>query len=399
MTTCICPSRVEGSVHRTRQELADLLPEWLAFLETSPLGTRLFNDPRYLEAHLQARDSDTPYIIVVRENGDIKCIVPFVITASSYDVRLSVMRLLSRRARVATLFGGAMIIERNASSDTYFATMLESLEKLKHACDIISAFGMDFDDPLWRHWRRDQRLDGSRRSPPARLSRNVSFEIALPNSFEEYAATLGNNTRKSLARRKRKLFDPASNGRNSLVKVTSQDDVPAFLNAVDDVFRDTWQAKTYGFYSRCTKSEIGRLQAVATHGWLRSYLLVADDEPIAFQIGYQYQETFYACEFGFKRAWAEKGPGAVLMFAMFEDLFLENSPLVIDLGDGDSPQKRTFRGACKTVGTAQFGCSQTWRCLLAMQRAIDCVESPVRRALTAAHLDDVVRRILKRKVK
>jgi CelD/BcsL family acetyltransferase involved in cellulose biosynthesis len=174
--------------------------------------------------------------------------------------------------------------------------------------------------------------------------------------------------------------------------------VRPFLNDVESIFRDSWQAKTYyGSETKNSDAEIARLEYIARLGWLRCYLLASDLGPLAFQIGYSYDNTYYASDFAFAREWAHLGPGAVLMHLMLQDLFEFDPPEVVDLGAGEAPQKQTFRASPREVVDLCLVPRNRWRFLLAVQRGLSVIEGAVRTALVQTGLANTVRRLLKHK--
>jgi hypothetical protein len=184
---------------------------------------------------------------------------------------------------------------------------------------------------------------------------------------------------------------------SEVVKVTAASQVRSFLDDADAIYSQSWQAKTYGEVRKNGEADVARMEYIAAHGWLRSYLLTSTAGPLAFQFGYQYGETYYACDFAFDRKWSHLGPGAALMYLMLEDLHRERPPRVIDLGAGDSPQKRTFRGTPRSVGDYYVVPRNRWRYVVAAQRCLSDVEAGVRNVLVRTGSDRAVRRLLKRK--
>jgi CelD/BcsL family acetyltransferase involved in cellulose biosynthesis len=165
---------------------------------------------------------------------------------------------------------------------------------------------------------------------------------------------------------------------------------------LDHVFRDTWQAKTFGYTPRDTGPQRRYLCGIAERGWLRSYLLVNDQRPIAFGLGYQYDNVYYFAETGFVQDFSDYGPGTVLMHLFIEDFYHVRRPEILDFGLGDAAYKRSFGNVRREAAAVYLVPSGRWRLVIALQRAIYAVESKVRRLLIALRLDRAVRKLLKR---
>jgi hypothetical protein len=383
--------RYEVTILRQLGELQSAVTEWREFLTTAPRGRSFFNDPSYLEFTLSS-GARSPRIVVVRRDGAIRCIAPLSIQPSHFHLRLSVFTLASLPVRMMTLLGGDFIYLEGDDLDHCFSLVFDSLDAGEF--DLIFCEALDARSALWKYCESwNGKHPAYRFATPSR-TREKAYRLALGDSLEQYLSTLGPNTRKSLRARARKLMSQHS---GELIKVSSAEKVRDFANAVDEIFCDSWQAKTYGPIRRNTDAEIARLEWIARAGWLRSYLLLCDHRPIAFQVGYQYGDTFYACDFAYAQAWAQWGPGATLMYLMIEDLFLEKKPSIVDLGYGDSPQKRTFRGSAHDVGDAFILRRNAWRYAVSAQRLLDGIERFTRATLVKARLDAAVRRVLKHK--
>ena len=221
-----------------------------------------------------------------------------------------------------------------------------------------------------------------------------SLQIALPPTFAEYLSMLSAGTRYTRKRDTKKLL--ADHGA-TLVRITTADQVPSFLNDVDAIYRDSWQAKTYGYWKRNSDEEIARFKHIASRGWLRSYVLVAHGVPMAFLIGHLYRSSFYIPAWAFAQKWSHLGPGAVLVYLTIEDIYKDTPPGMVDLGYGDSAIKRSFRGSPHDVGDYYVTPGNRWHHLVAAQRGLSEIETVARNALIRTGLDNAVRRLLKHK--
>lgn len=375
----------------TRSALQASLPEWREFIATNPRGSSLFNDPVIIDADL-AGEAAAPLIVQIRRRGELQCIAPFSIRSARLPIQFSVYTLARCPLQLLNLYGTDLVFAADADTQACCGLAFDSIRDATF--DLGLLYSLDSNGGLSRYFTST--IGKSRRFAFQRRYDHFDkcFHLQLPETFAEYLSTLGSSTRGTLKRRTKKLQTIHA---ARLKKVTAPDEVPEFLQSVTAIYSDAWQSKTYGQVQRDRPAEIQRLQSIAQEGWLRSYLLESDEGPLAFQIGYQYRDTFYACDFAFARKWAELGPGAVLMYLMLEDLFNELRPQVVDLGAGDSPQKHTFRGAAFDVGDYWVMPPNRWRHVARAQRYLTRIESNCRSLLTRTNLDKAVRRLLKHK--
>ena len=165
-----------------------------------------------------------------------------------------------------------------------------------------------------------------------------------------------------------------------LTRIRAPEQVPEFLEQIDAVFRETWQARTFGYQPHNTASKLSYYRGLAERGWLRSYVLARDAEPIAYEIGCQYQGVFYCRECGYRQSWAEFGPGTVLTNLFIEDLYREDPPGVLDFGFGDSEHKRILSNVEQDAAAIYLAPRNVWRSVLWGQNALNWVERIVRTA-------------------
>jgi CelD/BcsL family acetyltransferase involved in cellulose biosynthesis len=172
--------------------------------------------------------------------------------------------------------------------------------------------------------------------------------------------------------------------------------VPTFLEQVDEIYRNSWQAKANGFRPRNTEDELRYYSMIAERGWLRSYILRTDEGPIAFELGFQYDGVFYGHECGFHEKWSEFGPGSVLTHLFIQDLFLQNSPKLLDFLPGRHIYKQSFSNAQHQTSSNYLVPQNHWRPLLAVQGALFAIERGVRAVAISTNLDRPLRNLLKR---
>ncbi len=390
-------SAVEPYVCRILQtvnEIDSIVPAWSRLRDLEARGCNFQNDPQLIAAAVKLDLPATPFVAIVERSGALLAVAPFVVVNNIFRVRFSVFSLFSLKVRLLKLLGNSVILGNNVSADQCFEAISQALKEHSDKFDLLFLDGIPSDDELWKYFQRDSFRQKGLRVFPAASAPDLGFRLSLPPSFDEYFQSLGANTRKSLKKRTKDLCE---RNQGVLSKITQPAEVELFLRQVDEVYRDSWQAKTYGGNVRCIPSEIARLQGIAELGWLRSYVLCRGETPVAFQLGYQYRGEFYAMDFAFAQAEADCSPGAVLMHLMFQDLYVRDTPHQVDLGHGDSPQKHTFRAVPYEVNFAYVVPRERRAWFIRVQQMLTNMERCIRSGLVRLKLDRAVRRILKRK--
>ena len=144
---------------------------------------------------------------------------------------------------------------------------------------------------------------------------------------------------KSLRKHKRLL---RKNSDMQLVKITEPDQIVDFLEAANRISLNSWQSQRLGLRIKNDDEELEQMMFMAVQGWLRSYLLMKDEIPVAFKVGYQHQGVFHDVEVGFDLNYSSVSPGETLLLHILNDLLEHNPPQTFDFGGGDAEYKQRF---------------------------------------------------------
>ena len=114
-----------------------------------------------------------------------------------------------------------------------------------------------------------------------------------------------------------------------------------------------WSKSWHGHLGAQAPPPVDTLIRWAGQGWVRSYVLFADAEPVACVQGYQYTGTFYDEAPAYDVGWKQYSPGLVLDYLMLQDLFVNDPPRVVDFGFGYNQYK-------EMLGTRREERCQLW---------------------------------------
>ncbi|WP_339728400.1 GNAT family N-acetyltransferase [uncultured Gimesia sp.] len=160
--------------------------------------------------------------------------------------------------------------------------------------------------------------------------------IHFPDPPEDY----WNQFRSKSRRKHRKLL--RQNSEMQMIRITEPDQVVDFLEAAHQISLNTWQTQRLGLRIKNDEKELEELTFLALNGWLRSYLLMKDDQPVAFKIGSQHRGVYRDLEFGFDLNYASTSPGETLLLLILEDLIQYDTPQTYDFGEGDAEYKKRY---------------------------------------------------------
>jgi CelD/BcsL family acetyltransferase involved in cellulose biosynthesis len=371
-------------------ELRALEPEWRQFLAGGVSGSNFFNDPIHVALHLELEPQLAPLIVVLRRDGRIHCIAPFFVHDRRLRIEFSVIKLAAPRVPTLTVCGGQFILAHIADAECCFQAIFEYLWSRRTKLGLVYLEYLPLATSLWQYCHTSS-VGRSKFGVFLASSRiDTIHQIDFPATYDEFLKTLSYDTRRKLRRYTRRLQESAQ---LRLERIDEPDQVPRFLDHVDQIFRDTWQAIANGYYPRNTTPYVRYISQISRAGFLRSYVLTNNDDPIAFALGYQYDGVYYFLETGYTQAWADFGPGIVLMHLFFEDLCSHDKPQLLDFIGGDQPYKRSFSTSQRSAASIYLAPPNRWRLVLRGQQILNFLSRCSVRGLTALRLDRAFRKL------
>ncbi len=318
-------------------ELLSFRDEWQELLNDSD-SHEFHHHPdniHLLISHL--RKEMQPRIFFIRKNNILQCIAPFSLMQDEFRLGIGTVTLLKLPVQEYKLHGTRIIFSRKADLQGCLKALADELKRRQKEFNLIYLESLSHDSPFYT---LDDPLPGFTVYPES-SKKNVVRGLRTKNNFAEYLATFRKKRRYNLKRNLR-LIEEAANGNLYMEKIEKPDQVEGFFKAVDQIYEKCWQRRIYGTYHHYSKGNIAYHKGIANLGWLRSYLLYCDGEPVAYIIGYQYQNRYYYEYIGYDRTWGKLSPGTVLTYLMIEDLHSHNRPEILDFGYGENIYKQIF---------------------------------------------------------
>jgi len=387
------PTSLDIECLRTHDEVARLLPEWRALVSAGASGVVLENDPDHVAAALDTTAAYEPLVIAARSGGRLVGVAPCYVHQARFKIELSVWTLRALPVRLLKTFGDRFVLAVDTESASVLDALLDALVAERRAYDLIQFFNLACDDQLWQHTRERFAQGGALRWVLASPRIEPVHQLLLPPSHEAYLQSLNSSTRKNLRRTTRRLFEENA---AEVFRAERPDDVPRLLRLLDRIAPHTWQGRTYGVTPRATPDRVEYFRRLAAHGWLRAYVLLLAGEPIAYELGCQYDGVYWGQEHGFDQRHADRGPGSIMIHLAIEDLYRERTPRVLDFGLGDAAYKRSFGNQQHDAGSIYLVPRGRWRWWLRLQTALGGASTAAKSLLERMQLDRLVRRLLKR---
>ncbi len=172
------------------------------------------------------------------------------------------------------------------------------------------------------------------------LKDNLHWWAELEDSADLFKNRISKKHRSQFRNKERKLAQ-FSGGDIEIKMFQKPEDVSRFCKAAEEISQATYlRGLGEGFCD--TKEMRSRLDLGARNGWMRGYVLFANEKPRAFWLGTLYQEVYYLDYTGFNSDLNHFSPGRILFIKMIEDLYVTNTLRSIDFGFGDAEYKQRF---------------------------------------------------------
>ncbi len=378
------------------QEIRQTCQEWQNFLKKNAGKHSIWQDPQRIIYHLEAGGDAEPRIILLRKKGVISCIAPCIIYKTRFNLNFSVFQLPAPRIRTLKIMDSDCIFSQQSDSITCLNTIFSTLKEMRSDFDLIVLENLPAFSPLRELFAEQPKLPSGfvlkiTSHKPEKIHRHI-----LEESHETWLNALRGKTRGKIRRKIRSLFKHYPD-QVECIEITSPQDIPNFLNKLNEIYPKTWQAKTFGQVKRNKATDIDYYTKMAQQGWVRSYLLEIRHTPVAFLVGLQYNSILYHADCGYDPKFSKEGVGSVLNFLMLENIYKSNSPKILDFGFGENEYKRILGNDDYDACEAYILKPDLWGYIARLQLLLSFIEKNISLLLTRLHLDEFIRKLLKRK--
>ena len=379
------------------QEIVDATEEWQTFLKKYAGRHSFWQDPYVIRFHHQSHEQSEPRIILLRRNGKLECIAPCLISQTKFKLNFSVFNLPSPQVRILKIIDSDIVFAQTAVKKKCLKTIFKSLKRLRANFDIIYLENLRDNSPI-KNFFFDNRKDDfyNFKLKITSYKPEKARQHTLCDSYDAWLKTLRGKTRGKILRKVRSLYKNYPNQVN-FTKITNTKCLPEFIKYLNELYPKTWQARTFGPKKRNSKNDNIFLTNIARKGWLRSYLLHISDKPVAFLIAFQYNDVFLHAECGYDPEFSKQGVGSVLNYLMLQDLYELNKPDELDFGFGENEYKKILGNRANNAFEAYITQPNLLGFLVRVQQYLNHLEERIRQFLIKSRLDNVIRKILKRK--
>ena len=183
------------------------------------------------------------------------------------------------------------------------------------------------------------------------LSNDLPFDHYLhyfKGNYDAFYQTKSKNSKKQIKYKTNVLNKRVGPGLK-LEEYTAEQSLERFLQAANAISVKTYQAELFGEVIEDSAAMRRLFGLYARNGYFRSFILWADQLPIAFALGTQTPDGLYELSImGYDPDWSEFNAGFNCTLKIVQHLYLHNTPERMDIGGGGNDLKRLF-GTTKTV--------------------------------------------------
>lgn len=317
------------------EEIETIRPVWeeMQHKQSSPPPNPNADIDRYLSVLEPIKDRVQPFIMLLRRNGYPEAMLIGRKGSTHIRCKIGYLTLLKPSLRCISIayrgFLGQMKPE--------VCSIL--IEELNHSLRNGEADVVGFN-----HLSTDSEMYQLARIKPNVLSRGYfpkvdpHWRMSVPQDIDLFYKGLSQRHRSNLKRYTKNL---EKKHQVRMVTYSRENMLEEVITTAAQISSRTYQyALNSGFVD--DNSMRSRLTTAAKHGWLRFHILFINDKPCAFQLGLQYQRTYFLSQIGFDPEWKQWRIGTTLFLKVLEDLCSDPVVDSLDFGFGDAEHKRSY---------------------------------------------------------
>jgi Acetyltransferase (GNAT) domain len=348
---------------------------------------RLEHDLLWLSRTDHGEHSTCGAIAFYRENVLVSYL-PFRIRSTTIRLRLGEMTIAHLPFRALQLYGDGIVGEK-----IEMPWALTALAEVQLPYDGLTLEEAPTESTLWSALKQ-----GNNDVLVFERSRAPHSVIDFPSSYADYLQQLSRKTRENIRRHAREIESRL--GHWGVRKFAAAHQIYEMVRLVEVIATKTFHYHLLG-QDLTTSNEqfIRNLTIYAQQGWLRGYVLVGNDRPVAYTIGYLVNGCFQGELIGYDPEFAHASPGTLLLTRIVEDLINTGTANLYDFGAGDARYKQEFGNRSYEEGTLLV-CRRTLyaRCAATAERLFADASRFGARALELTNLKAPLKKFLRSKL-
>jgi CelD/BcsL family acetyltransferase involved in cellulose biosynthesis len=317
------------------EDIEPILPVWRQLQVTTNRMTPQSDPDHYQTVIRYSPGVISPLVLLIMENGNPSGLILGRHEISAHNFAIGYKRIASIPVRRIVLMYGGDLIGDSPSKVQYAVEALIN-EASRIGADLVFANGIAADESLSRYLRSSRRMYIPSYSSQVQLH----WTMQIPHSIAEWDKLHSKKHLSNLRSRMRKL-ENLEKAELRMRRFQKLNEVEEMLKEVETIARLTYQrGMGVGFFPDLLQRQL--LFLAAQKRWLRAYILYIGDRPCAFQLGFEYGNTYFVRGKGYDPAFREYAVGTILFRKMLEEFCEEGKISIWDFGIGDADYKRSL---------------------------------------------------------
>jgi CelD/BcsL family acetyltransferase involved in cellulose biosynthesis len=314
-----------------------LREEWEALIANSSNMYRQYQSPEWI-AHLRACYPERLLdpLVVRGADGRLAGILPTLAGTHELSLQARDYFVWNSSLRSVAILGGLPLLPSN---ERIFDQAFLAASELRPDADCIYLHSVPVGSFCWRYVQTSRSLRNRFNVYVPEVRPFHTLE--LPPTFDAYLSKFKHKKRYNLARQERQLREHGG-GHLELRRVERSDQLDGFHDAVTAVVQDSWQGRAAIPEAYAVVKDRSPFEDLARRGLVRSYVLDCGGAPVAFVLGYQFDDIFHYAEIAYRESVQRFSPGTTLLYMLIRDLVEHRRPRIVNFGIGDAPYKREF---------------------------------------------------------
>jgi hypothetical protein len=327
------PDGWEIVVAKNLAEVESLRPVWekLQREETYPVPNADID--RFISVIKPLQDTVRPHIILLRYKGSSEAMAIGRVGRIDLNCRIGYKTLFRPALKGLSIAYGGLI---GKFTDEALCILLQELRiaLAKKEVDVVTFNHLRTDAPIHQLVRKKTNILCRHHFPL--IERH--WQTLIPSPSEGLDRIISKKHQRDIQRCVRNL-EKTGSGPVRFVCYQKKEEIQEFMDIASSISYSTYQGRMgRGFVAdSLTRSLLSQSQE---NGWLRTYVLYAGSEPVAFEYGCLYRDRYFAEQAGYDLRWNAYSPGTILQLKIFERLSLNDKVVTYDYGLGDAIYKQ-----------------------------------------------------------
>ena len=327
----------EVTIVRTFEEMEAIRDVWEQMQHNESSAHIDADYERYLSVLKAADDSVNPYIILIKQKGHLKTMVIARTETRQIACSIGYSTILKPRMRCLSVVYGGILSQPNNEVCSF---LVNELLRILRSGEIDTVFfnHLRTESDFYKTVAKQAGFFQLGRFPKVEPHWAISMPGTMDQLYKRYSPKNRSNLRRLTNRLEKTYHDQIK-----VITYTHQDEVDKAIEAITKISAQTYQSQLYNVDSEQIRI---LLKLAASRGWLRTFVLIIDEEPVAFEIALRYGQSYFGLYTGFDPKWKQYRIGTVILLKFIESICGDPEAKLFDFGFGDAPYKRLYADIC-----------------------------------------------------